>query len=107
MGNTATGIQAEQTVTQFANGKQLEYTLEDYDNVPKCDRREFVSRLIIANARMKESVEEHNKRLRKATEKAEVNSKAFFMQAEQTRGIKAEYEAFKKSFWYRVYRFFA
>lgn len=103
MGNTASGIEAEQTVTQFANGKELEYTLQEYDQLPKCDRREFVSRLIIANARMKESVEKHNNLLHRATDKAETNSKAFFMQGEEMRKVKDELDKIKKRWFYRLF----
>lgn len=86
----------------FTDGRDLEYTLKEYLTVPNIDRDEYVSRLILANGRLKESVIKHNGLLKESLEKTETTAKAFFIQAEEMRKLKAEIESIKKT---RIYKF--
>lgn len=87
----------------FTDGRDLEYTLKEYLTVPNIDRDEYVSRLILANGRLKESVIKHNGLLKDSIEKTDTTAKAFFMQGEEMRKVKDELDKMKKRWFYRLF----
>jgi hypothetical protein len=80
--------------TSFANGKQLTYSIiEEYDGLPKCDKREYALRAVATNQTLKEAIQALSK---------SANDIAT-MHATEAKELRVELDAIKTKWWYRLF----
>lgn len=79
--------------TSFANGKELTYSIiEEYDGLPKCDKREYALRAVATNQTLKEAIQALSK---------SANDIAT-MHATEAKELRKELEVIRGRWWYRL-----
>jgi hypothetical protein len=80
--------------TSFANGKQLTYSIiEEYDGLPKCDKREYALRAVATNQTLKEAIQALSKSA----------SEIITIHLAEAQQLRVDLDAIKSKWWYRLF----
>src|SRR5688572_5795954 len=99
MARTKSSSDVEKHIAQFANGRQMVYDgIKEYETIPKCDKKEYVSRLLGLYKMALEGANERGQWVNDARKETHhyraINNQLIMEQKE-----------FKSSFWFRAYKF--
>lgn len=107
MSHTKSGVEIEKKIAAIGNGAKLVFDgIAEYEALPKCDRREYVMRLLGLYQMALKGAKDREDLINGAHRKLDIANENLHQIRSELVSVKSDQSKFKKSLWYRVYKIF-